>query len=141
MNHDFKKNIRNSEQWYKVAWIILFMVAYSVVKVVLFAIVVVQIIYTLIFSEQQQRLRCFAAQLALYIYQLVQFVTYNQEEKPFPFSAWPEVDCQPSPCDESETEEHDQSREDVKEEVKTEAVVVEAEIVNTDPHKKGESNV
>lgn len=139
MHQNFKKNICNGEQWLHVAWIILFVVIYSVIKIVLFATVFFQIVHTLIFSNQQQRLRCFAAQLALYIYELIQFITYNQKEKPFPFAPWPEVDSQPfEPELEEAIDVSDTPCKPSSEDVIVEPVVVEAEIVEKDVQKKGE---
>lgn len=89
MNQDIKNNICNAKQWQRTAWIFFFMLCYSLVKVVLYATVLFQVIYTLIFSEQQKRVRVFGSQLAVYVYQLLCYMTYNNDIKPFPFDAWP----------------------------------------------------
>jgi hypothetical protein len=31
----------------------------------------------------------FGRSLSVYIYQIARYVTFNQEERPFPFSPWP----------------------------------------------------
>jgi hypothetical protein len=59
-----------------------------------------------VFSGQtNENLRFFGASLATYIYQALMFVTYNSDEKPFPFAPWPESEMPvnaPEPNDEVE---------------------------------------
>jgi hypothetical protein len=58
-------------------------------RVVLVAVVVIQFGFVLITGERNQKLLDFGATLGKFIYQILQFVTFNSEEKPFPFADWP----------------------------------------------------
>ena len=48
-----------------------------------------QFVHVLIKKEVHPTLLGFGHSLAQYNYEIVSFLTYNTEEKPFPFSAWP----------------------------------------------------
>jgi hypothetical protein len=53
------------------------------------AVVVIQFGFVLITGDRNQKLLDFGASLSKFIYQILQFVTFNSEDKPFPFSDWP----------------------------------------------------
>ena len=63
---------------------------YSLAEVLLTAVVVFQFLATLFTGETNARLRLFGLSLAAFIYQIASFVTFNSDEKPFPFGPWPE---------------------------------------------------
>jgi hypothetical protein len=44
---------------------------------------------TLFTGATNARLREFGQSLAVFIYQIVLFVTFNSDERPFPFGPWP----------------------------------------------------
>jgi len=68
------------------------LVLYVVIAPVILVIMIVQALFTLSTGETNANLRVFSATLSKYIYQVLQFLIYNAEEKPFPFSDLPEVD-------------------------------------------------
>lgn len=69
--------------WLRGAFMILFGILYSLVMAVL------QFIFVLIGSAPNARLLSFGHSLGSYAQQIVNFQTFNTEEKPFPFSDWP----------------------------------------------------
>ena len=64
---------------------------YSAAEVILVAVVVIQFGFVLISSDRNKKLLEFGASLGKFIYQILQFVTFNTEEKPFPFADWPAI--------------------------------------------------
>ena len=90
MNPELKQRLTASETWLRGLFIVIFAVIYSIAEVVLVAVVVFQFLATLFTGETNARLRAFALSLAAFIYQIVTYVTFNSEEKPFPFGPWPE---------------------------------------------------
>jgi hypothetical protein len=52
----------------------------------------VQCLFSLCTGSDHLALRKLGAEVSLYIYSTLRFLTYNSEEKPFPFADWPQVD-------------------------------------------------
>jgi len=90
MKPELKQHLTASDTWIRGLYIVIFAVIYSVTDVVLTAVVVFQFLATLFTGETNARLRAFGASLSAFIYQIVAFMTFNSDEKPFPFSPWPE---------------------------------------------------
>ena len=89
--HDVKKNVSNGEQWLRLVYMLLFVVVLYPVSTVLCVIMVVQIILALVTGETNKNIRQFSASLAGYVEKIILFLTYNDDEKPFPFSPWKEA--------------------------------------------------
>jgi len=90
MNPELKQRLTASATWLRGLFIILFAVIYGIAEVLLMAVVVFQFLATLFTGETNAQLRAFGLSLAAFIYQIVSFVTFNSDEKPFPFGPWPE---------------------------------------------------
>ena len=86
-----KENVRNVNQWIRGLFMLLFVLLLGVAKIVTGAVVVFQFVYTLVTGESNPRLRELGVSLAAYINQVILFMTFNTEEKPFPFDEWPQV--------------------------------------------------
>lgn len=61
---------------------------YLGIYVVIFAIII-QFGFVLITGKYNEPLLTFGENLSTYIHQLMRYLTYNTDEKPFPFSNWP----------------------------------------------------
>jgi len=90
MQAELKQHLSAQETWVRGLYILLFAVILAITRVVLWAVVVLQFLLVLFTGEPHARLQSFGASLAAFIYQAVVYVTFNSEERPFPFSAWPE---------------------------------------------------
>ncbi len=77
------------ETWIRLLYVFLFVILYSVAEAVLGAIVIVQFGFKLITLETNKKLLDFSVGLNKYIYGILQFMTFNSDEKPYPFSDWP----------------------------------------------------
>jgi hypothetical protein len=75
--------------WLRGVFMILLGMLYSLAGTVLFVVAVLQFIFVLLGSAPNARLLAFGRSLGSYVQQLVNFQTFNTEEKPFPFSDWP----------------------------------------------------
>jgi len=75
--------------WLRGVFMILLAMLYSLAGTVLFVVVVLQFIFVLLSSAPNTRLLAFGRSLGSYVQQVVNFQTFNTEEKPFPFSDWP----------------------------------------------------
>ncbi len=89
MSSDLKENVANTNTWGRALFMILFGIIYSVAEMVLVAVIVIQFLFVLFTSEKNRRLLNFGKELSTFIYQVFLFLTFNTEEKPFPFADWP----------------------------------------------------
>ncbi len=78
-----------SERFLRLAFMLLFWFILCVAGYIMAISIVVLCLFSLFASAPQERLREFAHSLSQYIYQILQFLTYNSERKPFPFADWP----------------------------------------------------
>ena len=90
MDPQIKSYIKRRASWVRALYMVLFALIYSVAEIVLVAAVVFQFGCVLITGRPNGRLLAFGHSLSTFIYQMVLFFTYNTEERPFPFGAWPD---------------------------------------------------
>lgn len=90
-------NTSRRETWIRLLYVILFAVIYSVAELVVGLLVVVQFGFVLLAGERNRKLLEFGGDLSRFIYQILQFVTFNSDEKPFPFADWPAGDTATGP--------------------------------------------
>ena len=77
-------------RWTRVLYMLLFFIAYSAAEFVLGVVVIIQLIITLVTGSTNTRLKAFGKQVSLYVYDVLLFLTFNTEEKPFPYASWPD---------------------------------------------------
>ncbi|WP_444943728.1 DUF4389 domain-containing protein [Microbulbifer sp. ZKSA006] len=95
MNNDnLKRNLTSGNQWVRLIYMVLFAVCLQVAAWLLMAVVILQFLFSIINGKPNDNLRRFGDQLSSYVYQAIQFLIYNSDEKPFPFSEWPESDVE-----------------------------------------------
>ena len=82
-------NIKSSSTWLRLLFMILFFALWSISRVVVFAVVVLQFFWVLFSGEANLRLRQLGHGLATYSYQIVRYLTFDTDDQPFPFSDWP----------------------------------------------------
>jgi len=90
MDQATKDNLVDRNIWSRGLYMLFFMLAYTVAETLLGLLVVFQFIAALVTRKVNDPLHKFAANLSAYIYQILQFETFNSELRPFPFSDWPE---------------------------------------------------
>jgi len=56
---------------------------------VLVAVIVLQFLWVLFTADKNPALLSFGAQLSTFVYQIYHYLTFNTEQRPFPFSDWP----------------------------------------------------
>ncbi|MCX2778912.1 DUF4389 domain-containing protein [Microbulbifer thermotolerans] len=93
-NDDLKKNLTSGNQWMRLLYMVLFFFLLEIAGVVMLAVVVLQFLFAIITGGANDNLRRLGDQIASYVYQTLQFLVYNTEEKPFPFSEWPQSEAE-----------------------------------------------
>ena len=92
MSSKAKEPLKDSNTWKRILYMLLFSFAYSMAEFVLVGIVVIQVFFKLITGSINDNLKILGKQIASYIYAVMLYLSFNTEEKPFPFSAWPDKD-------------------------------------------------
>lgn len=86
-------NIKQPSVWIRILFMIVFVIGSYVLILPLIVILSIgQALFTLFTGKTNENLLYFAATLDLYASQVIKFLTYVSEEKPFPFSDLPEVE-------------------------------------------------
>lgn len=89
MDDDIKQNLKERKTWLRGLYMLMFLVFYSVAKVIVVAVIGFQFILTLVTGKTNDRLIKLGQSLSTYIYQVLLFLTFNSEQHPYPFGAWP----------------------------------------------------
>ena len=90
-NNELLERVQEKEKWMRGLYMALFLGVLWIIKVLFFAIIVLQFLMKLLTDHVNQNLLHFSKALTTYAYQIYLFLTYNSEEKPFPFSDWPKI--------------------------------------------------
>jgi len=88
-NEELKSNLLSSRHWLRLIFMLLFAALLQIAGIVMWVLVILQFLFSLISGQDNRNLRQLGSSLSRYIYQTLKFLTYNSEEKPFPFSDWP----------------------------------------------------
>ncbi|HEY0962872.1 MAG TPA: DUF4389 domain-containing protein [Pseudomonadales bacterium] len=90
MNQDeVKRNVLSGDQWLRMLLMVCYLVVAWVVGIVLVVVMVAQTLVVLITAELNLNLQRFGAVTSAYLYQIVMYLVYGTDEKPFPFSPLP----------------------------------------------------
>ncbi len=92
---DWKDNISNPDVWLRIALVAVFFVLFFTIPLLTILVGVTalfQAVYCLLTGEPNERVRDFSAQFIAWIRQLLDFVSFNSEVAPFPFSDYPEAE-------------------------------------------------
>ena len=83
-------NVKARSTWVRGLYMVLFAVIYGVAEFLTGAIVLFQFVMLVLTGRTNEQLRGFGGKLATFMYQIVLFLTFNSEDKPYPFGPWPE---------------------------------------------------
>ena len=103
MANDIKDNIKSQATWIRGLYMLLYGIFYSIAEVVLVAVIVFQFLLKLFTAETNARLLKLGQSLSTYIYQVLQYLTFNSDYQPYPFGAWPKGE--PKPRKKGDTEQ------------------------------------
>ena len=100
MSGDIKQNVTRGSIWLRLVYMIILGVAFNVAEFVTFVVVVFQFLFSLITGQPNDQLTRFGRNLARYLQQLIVFMTFATEDKPFPFTPWPDEPHEPAAAEE-----------------------------------------
>jgi hypothetical protein len=88
---EFETNERGKAGLSRALYTILFLIIIRLISTVLFVIAITQFIYSWLTGEPNEKILHFTEGLAEYSKQLVSYVGFNTDEKPWPAGDWPDV--------------------------------------------------
>jgi hypothetical protein len=89
-SEQLKQNLTRSSTWVRLLFMIVFVAIYMITRIVFGAVVVFQFLWVLFTAETNKQLKELGQSLSTYTYQIMRYLSFNSEDKPFPFSAdWP----------------------------------------------------
>ena len=83
--------LKNKSVWIRLLYMILFTILYSIAEVVIFAVAVYQFLSVLFTGNKDEKILNLGKSLSAYVYQVLQFLTFNTESKPYPMGDWPDA--------------------------------------------------
>jgi len=87
---DLEKNVKQKSTWVRLFFMLVLAFLYGLSRVVMVAVVVFQFFFVLLTGETKDGLKSFGHSLAIYSYEVVDYLTFNTDKKPFPFDGvWP----------------------------------------------------
>jgi hypothetical protein len=90
MSGNIQENITRSSIWLRLVYMVILGIAFHVAEFVIWVVVVFQFLTSLFTGKPNDRLTRLGRNLAHYIKQVMVFLTFAGEEKPFPFAPWPD---------------------------------------------------
>ena len=86
---DIKENVKNSGVWLRGLFIIIFGAILYFAVILVWLLVVFQFVSKLLTGNVNPQLAGFGTGLVRYISQVLGYITFQSDERPFPFSPWP----------------------------------------------------
>ena len=87
---NLETNVKQKSTWLRLFFMLVLALLYGLSRFVIGAVIVIQFFYVLLTGEAKAELKAFGHSLAIYSYQIIDYLTFNSEEKPFPLDgAWP----------------------------------------------------
>lgn len=90
MDPALKARLTSSDLWMRLLYMILFTVAYGLAELVMTVAVIFQFFFILLSGSANEPLLRLGQNLTRYIADIVRFLTFNTEDRPFPFADWPD---------------------------------------------------
>jgi len=87
---DIKNNAKNTDTWLRGLFILIFGVIFYFLYGLIWLLVIFQFVTKVITGELNSNLEQFSTRMTSYAMQILNYITFQSEERPFPFSSFPE---------------------------------------------------
>ena len=88
-SEEWKDNFLKQGKWIRLFWMVSFSFVYYLSMTVLWLIVFFQFLFVLITDKRSKNISHVSLGFRNYMVQILDYLTYHSEEKPFPFSDFP----------------------------------------------------
>ena len=83
-------HVKSKSTWMRLVFMLIFVALWTISRIVVGAVVVLQFLWVLFAGEPNPRLGRLGQDLATYTYQIVMYLTFNTQRRPFPYDDWPD---------------------------------------------------
>lgn len=90
MKEEIKRRLEKDETWKRGLYMLFFIFIYGISKFLIIGIMLFQFFTIILTGHMNEQLLKFGQNLSTYLYQITLFLTYISEQRPFPFSTWPD---------------------------------------------------
>jgi len=91
---DIEKHLKSRPTWLRLVFMVVFYALVSVAAMVATVVVVLGFLWVLFTGDVNPRLKSTGQSLATYLSQVLRYLTFNSNDKPFPFDLeWPSGDA------------------------------------------------
>ena len=84
------ENIKETSIWLRLVLVIIFLFVFTFTDIILWLIAGVQFLFTIFTKKPNENLLGLSVKIRKYLSQIIDFVTYSSDLKPFPFSPFPD---------------------------------------------------
>ena len=86
-------NLKQGSAWVRVILMIAFaVVLYVIIPAIVLVLMLTQTLFVFITGDSNDNLRVLGTALSKYLFEVLQFLSYASDNRPFPFSAFPSVE-------------------------------------------------
>ncbi len=89
---DIKDNAKNTDTWLRGFFILVFGVIFYFLYILIWLLVIFQFVTKVLTGELNSYLKQFSTKMTSYAMQILNYITYQSEERPFPFSPFQETE-------------------------------------------------
>lgn len=89
MKEKIKQRLQKDETWQRILYMLFFIFIYGASKILVLWVMLFQFINLIVTGNLNEQLLKFGQNISTYLYQITLYLTFNTEQCPFPFSAWP----------------------------------------------------
>ncbi len=91
-SNQLKANLGDSRIWLRLVFMALFVIMLNISGVLMWGICLVQFVFVAATGATNPKLLSLGASLGRYIHQVLDFLSFNTEQRAFPFADWPFAD-------------------------------------------------
>lgn len=88
MRINLKEKLSSKDKWIRGVYMMLFLVIAVIIKFLIWFVTAFQFVSVLLNNHPNKMLLELGEHLSVYIGQIFRFLTYNSDEKPYPFKPW-----------------------------------------------------
>lgn len=85
-----KENVKNPDTWLRGLFIVVFGVIFYALYLIIWLLVVFQFVLKVVTGSLNAQLLAFSDGLTRYAYQVLRYITFQSEDRPWPFAPWPD---------------------------------------------------
>lgn len=89
MDQNLQQNLMQRGTWIRILYMVLFVFICSLIRLVVYGVAIIQAGFVLLTGQTNPYLLGLGRTLSLYVFQIMQFLTFTSDDTPFPFGPWP----------------------------------------------------